>query len=185
MAVDLASAREGATAAAGRILDTFSSKRAFFSERLCSVERGILAIGAAFRVAHVGLDDLDGEGWLIPAGRTRLWRVVVTAGTSPVAAVDFEQGEDGRWQFITIKEGPLLQEINDALMAARDREEFQAGSFEPVLLGIPAADMVAIWFRQRDGDSDRLLLVKPASAALLEPEAVRDMAQRNARRSWI
>lgn len=185
MAVDLVDASGGAAKTARRVLDTFSDRKAFFTKRLCAVEQGCLALGAAFRVAHVGLDDLDGDDWLIPAGRTRLWRVVVTSGTSPVAIVEVEEGDDGRWQFVSIREGPLLAEISDALAAACHREEFRDGSFEPILLDIPSADMTAIWFKQRDGESDRLLLVEPAADALLEPEAVRDMAQRQARRDRI
>lgn len=184
MTVDLAPV-PGAAAAAGRILERFRSRKAFFTARLRAADPAGLAPGVAFRVAYVGLDDLNGDDWLISAGRTRLWRVVVAAGASPVAVVEVEQGDDEGWRFVTLNEGPLLQEVNDALAAACAREEFRAGSFEPILLAIPSADMTAIWFRQRDGEGDRLLLVDPSRGTLLEPEAVRDLAQRKARRDGI
>jgi hypothetical protein len=183
MAVDRSDAPAGALEAVQRVLGSRAATSTFSQSRLSVARPRALSLSMPHRVAYLPLEGIHRTANLRKAARLGSWRFLVhekqrraiteNGVTSkkdeyvPIAAATAGMTQAATYQLGEINEGPLVKGTEEAIRRAEMLEEVRQGSFEALLLMVPAVYVAALWLQDRNGESDIILTIPSSNPALV------------------
>jgi hypothetical protein len=134
---------------------------AFRTPALRGVAPNTIALSTPHRVAILPLDRIKRGMSLRSAAQKKGWRFLVHNGDQVVAAAQSTLSEKGEHRFAHLNEGPFVAGTEQAVRRAELLASVQKGRFEPLLLMVPAVNVVALWLQDLDGDADLVMAIPP------------------------
>ncbi len=169
---------EAPTPARAAVLDALKKMgeaHSFLTPRLREADPKALDLKYPLAAMHVRLDSIDPRKsqTLRDLVEPPLWRFLVTAGKTAIAAAYAVEDGAGNWRLGEIAEGPSVEGTETAIQAALNNERFQPQAFEPALVQAPALALVGLWLRGPEPDADWWMPIPPASKPFIafEPQA--------------
>jgi hypothetical protein len=130
---------------------------------LARADVSALSLSVPHDVYTVGLDDLARPDGLAAAQRVGR-RFLVLEGDNAVASAELGDPDAGTGFIAT--EGPFVEETAAAVASAEQMPEVVAGDYELRLLRIPSAYLMALWLKDRLGETDLLIPLAPTPPGL-------------------
>jgi hypothetical protein len=153
-------------------LSHVAGRAAFGTPAMRRASPDALALSAPHRIAVLALDRITPDMSIRKAARKKGWRYLVHDGDQVAAAADTVVSEAGEHSFGHLNEGPFVQGTEQAIRRAEALEVVRRGSFEPLLLMVPAIYVVALWLEDLAGDADWFMAIPPAPRELAPYQAV-------------
>jgi hypothetical protein len=159
---------EAPTPARAAVLDALKKRgeaHSFLTPRLRDADPKTLDLNYPLRATYLRLDRIDPRKsqTLRHLVEPPLWRFLVTAGTTVIAAAYAVEDGAANWRLGEIAEGPSVEGTEVAIQAALKDERFVRLAFEPALVQAPALALVGLWLRGPEPDADWWMPIPPVS----------------------
>lgn len=125
-----------------------------------------VAISTPHRVAVLDLDRIRSGMSLRTSAHKKGWRFLVHNGDKVVATANSSMAGKGKHSFAHITHGKFVAGTERAIRRAEHLDKVRNGRFEPLLLQVPAINVVALWLRNLDKGDDLLMPISPAPKPL-------------------
>lgn len=116
------------------------------------------------QVYHLGLDSIRGRRGL-DAAEPVAWRYISDTGAAPSFAADVEVGP-GEVDFGGLHESPFVSAFSEEVERAGADPSLSERDFEPRLLDVPGAYVVALWLHEPTAQHDLFIPLAPANRAM-------------------
>jgi hypothetical protein len=166
MPIDIANPPIAAYEAVRATIMRMAERAAFRTPRLRRARPEDLAISVPHQAAFIPLDGIKRDMALRDAAVLKGWRFLILDRDSVAAAANAVESDDGGYSFSQLNEGPFVDGTEQAILLAEGDSSVQGGEFEPLLLLIPGLQVVALWLRDRVGDADLVVPIRPVPSQL-------------------